>query len=56
MGHLLRRSCVLGDEEFELIKIYYKKFNFSTRSYDKFFKIARTFADLDGCEKIKRFI
>ncbi|MGL4876095.1 MAG: hypothetical protein ACRC30_15760, partial [Clostridium sp.] len=24
------------------------------RSYDKFLKIARTFADLDGCEKIKK--
>ncbi|MGL4848138.1 MAG: YifB family Mg chelatase-like AAA ATPase [Clostridium sp.] len=51
---LIRRFCGLGDEEFELIKMAYKKFNFSARSYDKFLKIARTFADLDGCEKIKK--
>ncbi|MGL5414526.1 MAG: YifB family Mg chelatase-like AAA ATPase [Clostridium sp.] len=51
---LIKKHCILGEEEFNLIKMAYKKFNFSARSYDKFLKIARTFADLDRCENIKK--
>ncbi|MGL5416444.1 MAG: YifB family Mg chelatase-like AAA ATPase [Clostridium sp.] len=51
---LLKRFCHLEDDEFRIIERAYKKFNFSARSYNKFLKIARTFADLDGSEKIKK--
>lgn len=35
-----------------LIGNYYEKYDLTMRGYDKILKVARTIADLDGCEKI----
>lgn len=49
----VRKFCVLGKEEDELLKIAMNELNFSARAYDKILKISRTIADLAGSEVIK---
>jgi magnesium chelatase family protein len=49
----VRKFCVLGKEEGELLKMAMTELNFSARAYDKILKISRTIADLAGCEHIK---
>ena len=49
----VRKFCVLGKEESELLKMAMTELNLSARAYDKILKIARTIADLAGCENIK---
>jgi magnesium chelatase family protein len=49
----VRKFCVLGKEEGELLKMAMTELNFSARAYDKILKVSRTIADLAGCENIK---
>ena len=49
----VRKFCVLGKEENELLKMAMTELNFSARAYDKILKVSRTIADLAGCEDIK---
>jgi magnesium chelatase family protein len=49
----VRRFCVLGREENELLKMAMTELNFSARAYDKILKVSRTIADLAGCENIR---
>jgi magnesium chelatase family protein len=54
MNHkLVRKFCVLGQEESELLKMAMSELNFSARAYDKILKVSRTIADLAGAEQIK---
>ena len=54
MSHkLVRKFCVLGQEESELLKMAMSELNFSARAYDKILKVSRTIADLAGAEQIK---
>lgn len=46
--------CVLEEEGKKLLKRAYERYSYSARAYHKYLKIARTFADLDGSEKIRR--
>ncbi|MDD2402741.1 MAG: hypothetical protein PHD60_11185 [Clostridia bacterium] len=39
-----------------MLRIVYDKYGYSARTFDKFLKIARTFADIDGSSKIKKKI
>ena len=48
----VRKFCVLGKEESELLKMAMSEFNFSARAYDKILKVARTIADLASSEVI----
>lgn len=50
---LVRKYCVLDEESKKLLKMAYDKYGYSARTYDKFLKIARTFADLDNSVDIK---
>ncbi|MFA4993108.1 MAG: YifB family Mg chelatase-like AAA ATPase [Candidatus Omnitrophota bacterium] len=47
------KYCLLGKEENELLKMAMSELQFSARAYDKILKIARTSADLAGCQNIK---
>ncbi len=49
----VRKFCVLGKEESELLKMAMTELNFSARAYDKILKVSRTIADLAGSEHIK---
>jgi len=49
----VRKFCVLGKEENELLKMAMTELNFSARAYDKILKVSRTIADLAGSEDIK---
>ena len=49
----VRKFCILGKEEGELLKMAMTELNFSARAYDKILKVSRTIADLAGNEDIK---
>jgi len=49
----VRKFCVLGKEENELLKMAMTELNFSARAYDKILKVSRTIADLADLEQIK---
>ncbi|MDD5019856.1 MAG: YifB family Mg chelatase-like AAA ATPase [Candidatus Omnitrophica bacterium] len=48
----VRKFCVLGKEEGELLRRAMTELHLSARAYDKILKISRTIADLAGCEDI----
>jgi magnesium chelatase family protein len=49
----VRKFCVLGREEGELLKMAMSELNLSARAYDKILKVSRTIADLAESENIK---
>jgi len=49
----VRKFCILGKEENELLKMAMTELNFSARAYDKILKVSRTIADLAESENIK---
>jgi len=51
-GARLRRYCTLSQEARLLLREYYDALGLSIRAHDRILKIARTIADLDGCEQI----
>lgn len=51
---LIKKYCQLDQESAELLKMAYDRYGYSARTYDKFLKIARTFADLDRSPNIRK--
>ena len=49
----LRKYCKLDDAGSELMRGAFDTFGLTARSYDRILKVARTIADLDGCEDIQ---
>lgn len=49
----LETVCELDDQSRQLLCLVMKKFNFSPRVYHRILKVARTIADLAGCERIQ---
>ena len=49
----MRRFCQLDDPCAELMKQAFEALGLTARSYDRILKVARTVADLDGCENIE---
>ena len=50
----LPKYCHLGDEETGVMEQIFRTFNLSARGYHKIIKVARTIADLDECNIIKK--
>lgn len=48
----IKRYCMLGETEQELMEQVFRQMNLSARAYHKILKVARTIADLDGVEQI----
>lgn len=48
----IKRFCVLGEKEQELLEQIFIRMNLSARAYHKIIKVARTIADLDGADRI----
>ena len=51
---LIKKFCILDDDSKKLIRMAFNRFNYSARTYHKFLKVARTFADIDGAESISK--
>lgn len=51
---MIKEFCQLEKESVELLSLAFNKFSYSARTYNKFLKIARTFADLDGSKSIRK--
>ncbi len=51
---LIKEYCQLEAEGQKLLEMAYDRFNYSARTFHKFLKVARTFADLDGAEMIRK--
>lgn len=50
---MIKKYCLLGKQEKEILEHYYKKLNLSARGYHRIIKVSRTIADLDGSPEIK---
>ncbi len=50
---LLRRHCALSEDAQALMESAFDRLGLSARAYDRLLKVARTIADLDGCEKLR---
>jgi len=51
---LIKEYCHLEDDSKRLLRLAYDRFQYSARTFHKFLKVGRTFADLEGSEKIRK--
>lgn len=51
---LIKEFCKLDSESKNMLQLAYEKFKYSARTYHKFLRVARTFADIDGCKDIRK--
>ncbi|TJX12850.1 ATP-binding protein [Tissierella creatinini] len=51
---LIKEYCQLEAEGQKLLEMAYDRFNYSARTFHKFLKVARTFADMEGADKIRK--
>ncbi|MFT8313984.1 MAG: YifB family Mg chelatase-like AAA ATPase [Clostridium sp.] len=51
---LIKEFCKLDDESKKMLQLAYDKFKYSARTYHKFLRVARTFADIEQSENIKK--
>ena len=49
---MMRRHCILDGEATELMREAFESLGLSARGHDRVLRVARTVADLDGCEVI----
>ena len=49
----IKEFCVLGNSEKKFVEQAFNALKLSARAYHKILKVARTIADLEGCEKIR---
>jgi magnesium chelatase family protein len=51
---LIKEFCEIEHDSLDLIRISFERFSYSVRTYNKFLKIARTFADMEASDKIRK--
>lgn len=51
---LIREFCILDEESKKMLQLSYDKFRYSARTYHKFLRLARTFADIDNSKNIRK--
>ena len=49
----IRRDCALDETCSQLMKDAFERLHMTARSYDRVLRVARTIADLDGCEQLQ---
>lgn len=55
MSHsLIKEYCILDEESRKIMQLAYDKFKYSARSFHKYLKVARTFADMEESDKIRK--
>lgn len=52
-GELVRKYCAPTGEAEQMLKRAYQQLQLSARAYQRVLKVARTIADLEGCEQIQ---
>ncbi len=53
-GPEIEKYCSLTSEDQEYMSKMYEKMDLTARTYHKLLRVARTIADMDGCEQIQR--
>lgn len=53
-SELIKEYCILDSVSKDLLRMAYDKYGYSARTYDKFLRVARTFADLDDSPNIRK--
>ena len=48
-----KKYCKLDDECKKIMELAFNNLNLSARAHDKILKVARTIADIDGCQNIQ---
>ena len=51
---MIKEFCNLDESSKNLIQLAYERFRFSARSYHKYLKVPRTFADMDESKNIRK--
>ncbi|WP_461207863.1 YifB family Mg chelatase-like AAA ATPase [Clostridium sp. DL1XJH146] len=51
---MIKEFCILEEESMKLLRLAFERFSFSARTYHKFLKVARTLADMDEEEQIRK--
>ncbi|WP_298846847.1 YifB family Mg chelatase-like AAA ATPase [Clostridium sp.] len=51
---LIKEFCVLEDESKKLLQMAFDRYKYSARTFHKFLKVARTFADMDGSKNLSK--
>ncbi|MGI6426278.1 MAG: YifB family Mg chelatase-like AAA ATPase [Natronincolaceae bacterium] len=51
---LIKEYCRLEDDSKKLLRLAYDRFKYSARTFHKFLKVGRTFADLEGSKGIRK--
>lgn len=51
---LIKEFCVLDESGRRILQLAYDKFNYSARTFHKFLRVARTFADMDESKEIRK--
>ena len=51
---LIKEFCELEEDGKKLLKLAYDRFQYSARTFHKFLKVSRTFADMNGSKKIRK--
>ncbi len=51
---LIKEYCTLEEDSRKVLQLAYDRFSYSARSFHKYLKVARTFADMEGSEKIRK--
>ena len=49
----LKDYCEIDEETSNVLRTAFDKLNLSARAYNRILKVARTIADLEGCENIE---
>jgi magnesium chelatase family protein len=50
----IKEYCSLEEESIKLLQLAFERFKYSARSFHKFLKVARTFADMESSDKIRK--
>ena len=53
-SQMIREYCVLEDDAQTVMKNAFERLGLSARGYDRILRVARTIADMNGCEKIQK--
>ena len=51
---MLKKYCIMSDDASKYLALSFERLGMSARAYDRILKVARTVADLDGCEIIQK--